>query len=232
MNERGTNSETGVSVGRSGPAGPSQAGSSHGRSHHRSRSQKKILKLLVTSWILGGLLVATIFGWVLLASSLAAKNDDIVDYKGSLREERATVEQLSGEVNRLEEEMAALRVQLDELVRGRIPNLQPLEFDVTVASDQRYFKNISFTLTGTQTNKRYEYRVVLNNDSTSTVRPHVTIFLFDSFGAQVEARSLTLEDATSDVETSGLKPGETRAYSNHIDLARDAEPSYFLVEVN
>ncbi len=42
---------------------------------------------------------------------------------------------------------------------------------------------------------------------------------------------LSREDATSELEHNGLKPGETRAYSSRITLDREAKPGYFLIDV-
>ena len=118
-----------------------------------------------------------------------------------------------------------------ELVQGRIPNLMPLEFDVTVPSDQAYLKNISFTLTGTASDKQYEYRAVLHNDRLADIQPDVSILLFDALGIQVGKAKLSKNHTTSNAQQDDLKPGETRAYSSRISLDREAEPSYFLIEV-
>lgn len=131
----------------------------------------------------------------------------------------------------LEKEVQYLQETLDSLVTDRIPNLHPLEFDLTLPSKQKYLKNISFTLTGTEKNKKYEYRAILRNDKRNDVPLDVNILLFDAVGIQVGMAALIPELTAAETGKRVLKPGETRAFSNEIKLTRDAEPRYFLVEV-
>jgi len=205
-----------------------------GHSTHRSQSsknQKKAAKYLIVSWVLGALLFVTIIGWILTGSKLSSTNTRFLEYQISVRQNLSDSQQLTSKAGTLEGEVKTLQEELAALVQGRIPNLTPLEFDVTVPSDQTYFRNISFTLTGTRSDRKYEYRVVLHNDSSALIRPDVTIFLFDALGVQVGMTKLSKEDATSELEHNSLKPGETRSYSSRITLDREAKPDYFLINV-
>ena len=205
-----------------------------GRSTHRrklSRNQKKALRYLIVSWVLGSLLFVTITGWILTGSKLSSVKSKFLEFQISTRQKLADSKQMTSRAGTLEGEVKTLQEELATLIQGRIPNLMPLEFDVTVPSDQAYLKNISFTLTGTASDRQYEYRAVLHNDRLADIQPDVSILLFDAMGIQVGMAKLSNDHATSQVEHNDLKPGETRAYSSGISLDREAEPNYFLIEV-
>ena len=230
MNDR--SSPQGNSAQPAETAASSKQSSSRRSSRHRhSRSGNKTLKLIILAWVLGALLLVTIIGWILTATKLSSNRSEYLGYQASVREELSGSKRLVEEIAGLERKVTDLEGEMATLVQGRIPGLNPLEFDLTVSLEQDYFKNISFTLTGTQADKKYEYRAVLHNGSPSVVRPNVTIFLFDARGVQVGKTQLSNDHATSEVEHTGLKPGETRAYSSRISLDRASDPAYFLIDV-
>tara|TARA_R110002110_G_scaffold205066_7_gene417295 strand:- start:453770 stop:454474 length:705 start_codon:yes stop_codon:yes gene_type:complete len=196
-----------------------------------SRNQKKAFKYLMTALTLGILLVISLIGWMMTGYKLSTVKSQYLSYQISTRQTINESQLLAEQVTELDNTVSTLRSDVAALVEQRIPNLTPLDFDVTVRTEQDYLKNISFTQTGTRTQKRYEYRAVLRNDNENDVRPSINILLFDGLGIQVGKATLSREHATSDADKVSLKPGEVRAYSSRVDLDRDATPEYFLVEV-
>ena len=212
---------------------PSSSSSSRrgGSNHSSSRCRKRIFRLQFIAWGLGGLLFIVIVIWIMTSIKVSSLNSQMLVEQANTRQQMAKVEelessnhQLLGEIGRLEQERA-------QLVQGRIPRLLPLEFDVTVPIDERYFRNISFTLAGTAHDRIYEYHVVMHNEGNSNIRPNVTLFLFDELGIQVGKTRLSEKDATSGRNSLSLKPGETRSYSSEIELDYPAEPRYFLIDI-
>ncbi|HEB94963.1 MAG TPA: hypothetical protein ENI96_00865 [Sedimenticola thiotaurini] len=218
-------------AGRGGRTHRQTATGSGSHKHRYSRSQRKIIRLLITSWILGGLLFVVILVWIITSMKLSSLNGDLLLEQARTREQaqqnrqlQASNKQLRATIDRLEQEQA-------ELVAGRIPRLRPLKFDVTIPIEQEYFRNINFTLTGTTHRRRYEYRVVMHNGGSANVEPDVTLFLFDELGIEVGKARLTSGGNDTEEEKNPLLPGETRSYSNEIRLDREATPKYFLVDV-
>ncbi len=189
---------------------------------HRSSSRKKIKQLKVINGILIGLIVVIMIFMILNAAKSTHRASINNQLSIKLNKQENILEQANQKIATMEED-------LKTLVTGRIPNLRPLEFDESITIDHEYLHNIIFTLTGIGKNKSYEYRVVVKNDALNAVQPSVKIFLFDELGIQAGITTLSKEDATSEVEFEALQPGETRAFSSVIPLARDADPKYFLI---
>jgi hypothetical protein len=120
-----------------------------------------------------------------------------------------------------------LQGERDSLIRGRLPNLLPLEYDKAIPITGKYVQNIIFTLIKNQEKTATEYRVVLQNDTSSVIHPKVKILLFDNLGIQIGAAEITDYGLAADEVT--LHPGEIRSYSRTIELFREGGPYYFLV---
>lgn len=195
---------------------------SHSKHSRRISSRKKIKKLKLLIGLLIGLIVI-IMVFLILKTAKSSKHESI---KNQLQ---ITLNKQENALEQTEKKLAAIEAKLKILVTGRIPNLQPLEFDKSIAIEREYLRNIIFTLTGVGQNNSYEYRIVAKNDSLHVVEPSITIFLFDDVGIQVGKTTLSKQNATSEVKSEDLEPGETRAYSSIIPLERDAEPKYFLI---
>ena len=122
-----------------------------------------------------------------------------------------------------------LHQEIRILVNERIPNLHRLQFDKTIALDQEYVRDVIFTLTGIGSNKEYEYRVVLSNDSLNVAHPFVKVFLFDRLGIQLGMTRSSKYNAISEIDFITLQPGEIRSYSSTVPLDRNETPYYFLI---
>ncbi len=130
-----------------------------------------------------------------------------------------------------EAQLKKLHQDVNVLVEGRIPNLHRLEFDKTIPLDQQHVRNIIFTLTGVGTDKQYEYRIVMHNDSLNIAHPLANVFLFDEVGIQLGMTRNSEFDTRSRVEYVNLRPREIRSYSSKVPLDRNEIPFYFLVTV-
>ena len=114
--------------------------------------------------------------------------------------------------------------QLEAAVEGRFPQLRRLEFDKVLPLHKGMVKNILFTLITKSDNNRYEYKIVMDNDSNSMAAPEVKVLLFGELGVQLGMDEVAKQES--------LLRGETRSYSSIIDLAVPGEPYYFYVAVN
>jgi hypothetical protein len=129
-------------------------------------------------------------------------------------------------------ELETVKAELDALVKSRLPGLMPLKYDETIEVDERYIRNIIFTLVNNGTKRYYEYRLVMQNDSLSVVRPDVEILLFNDIGVQIGAAQVDYMDGSAEVTRSALNPGDVRSYTSSIQLNRDEKPRYFLIAVS
>ncbi|MCB1762491.1 MAG: hypothetical protein KDI27_05055 [Gammaproteobacteria bacterium] len=204
--------------------GTSQTRRYSSRGRH-SRSAKKIFKQRIIILLLSIALIVAVFGWIFASLNLASVKEEYLKYQAENQRELA-------DQKAYENEIALLRSDNEQLLKGIIPGLQPLEFDANIAIEDQYLRNIGFTLTGIGDEKNYEYRVVLQNNGYNVVTPAVKLILFNDRGIQVGSRRLAKTDATTETEFRNLQPNETRSYTGNIELnVPSAEPRYFLVIV-
>jgi len=126
-------------------------------------------------------------------------------------------------------ELETVRNEMNTLVQNRIPGLLPLKYDEAITIDDKYIRNIIFTLVKNGQKRSYEYRLVMHNDTLSVIHPIVKILLFNDIGMQIGVTQVEYMDASTGTERSVLYPGEVRSHTSSIDLIRDEEPSYFLL---
>ena len=144
---------------------------------------------------------------------------------------------LASALNRAQSELeqtkklvAAQEVELASLMKQRIPGVFNLEIDKLYDVNDKYVKKVSFSEAGVGADKRLAYYAVLKNGEELPIVPSMTILLFDRKGLQTGIARVTREASTTPTEKEQLQPGETRAYSAPLDMIRDDQPVYFLVE--
>jgi hypothetical protein len=119
---------------------------------------------------------------------------------------------------------------MKKLVNGRLPGLSELIFDTTLQLNASYVRNLTFTVTGVGDNKRYEYRLVVDNQTGDALFPIIEIMLFDEQGIQTGYVKIDKESATSNEDLEFLEPHEIRAYNGPIPIHRNSKPLYFLLQ--
>lgn len=183
------------------------------------RCEKKLLRMKL---LLG------VAGVAFLIAMVLAKFD-IEELESANQQLGINATKQGDELTRTKTRLEKLESEVAEFVSGRIPYLHRIEFDKTIPVDQNYVRNVIFTLTGVGDDKKYEYRIVMHNDSMNIVHPFINVFLFDELGIQVGATKITKADATTKTEYTDLKQGETRSYSAMVPLERNETPYYFLL---
>jgi len=125
------------------------------------------------------------------------------------------------ELDRLRPQLEKTRQELDHLLSGRYPHLQRLELDQVLALNKSHVKNIVFTLVRQGREKKYEYKLVMENGASREIRPDFALIVFDRFGVQI--------GIDESAQLPALAAGETRSHSSAIELLVDGEPHYFYV---
>jgi hypothetical protein len=167
-------------------------------------------------------LIILIFSWLHLARESSEYHQAILD----LRKQELLVKNLTSELETVKNER-------DILVQKRIPGLIPLTFDKAINIDNQYVRNIIFTLAKTGKRSIYEYRLVLHNNTLSIARPKAKIILFNDIGIQIGMAQIEQADKSTEADArTALDPGEVRSYTAAIDLTREEDPSYFLLEIS
>lgn len=190
------------------------------RASYRYTARVRRFKLLLAG-ISILFLIILIFSWLYLGSESSEYHQAILD----LRKQEVLVKNLAGELE-------AVKKERDILVQERIPGLIPMTYDEAINIDNEYVRNIIFTLAKTGKNDIYEYRLVLHNNTLSIARPKARIILFNDIGIQIGMAQIEQTDASTETDTrTSLDPGEVRSYTAAIDLIRDDEPSYFLLDI-
>ena len=134
-------------------------------------------------------------------------------------------------ITELQAELTTVTTERDELVENRFPGLIPLNYDAAIPINDKYIRNIIFTLVSNGREKYYEYRMVMHNETLSVIKPKVEILLFDDVGIQVGRAVISKMDATTEADRADLDPGEVRSYSSTVNLVRNSEPKYFLLSI-
>lgn len=135
------------------------------------------------------------------------------------------------ELQALKPEVEKLRADIAALTTSRLPNLTKLEFDKVIPLDLGYVKNIVFTVAGKNSDKHYEYKIVMHNTDLTLIHPEVDILFFDRVGVQVGVSKIGFhQDGTPNLDM--LERGEVRSFSSVIDLTGDADPEYFRVKIH
>ena len=199
-----------------------QHSSSHrSRSSYRyeSRIQRYKIMLAVISLLF---LIALFFMWLNSNNDSSERHQALLD----LRKQEAIAKNLAAELETVKNER-------DILVQQRIPGLTPLRYDEAINVDNKYVRNIIFTLAKTGKKKIHEYRLVLHNNTLAIAHPKAQIILFNDTGIQIGMAQIEQTDATTEMDgRSALDPGEVRSYTAAIDLIRDEEPSYFILIIS
>jgi hypothetical protein len=204
----------------SGSRGTSVRHRKRSRSRHRCQAKIRRYKYLVTGISIAFLLIY-IFTWFHISAESTRHDQSIL----KLRKLEASLQGVTVELDRV-------RSERDELVQGRIPNLAPLVFDEAIAIDDNNIRNVIFTLVKNGNNSIYEYRLVLNNNGLSVIRPKIEIFLFNDLGIQIGNAQVESINATTDIDRMTLEPGEVRSYSDMIKMLRQGVPRYFLIHAD
>ncbi len=196
--------------------------------HRRSRSSRSSTRKVAVLRVALAAMVAVTFllglvGLVYL-QRLSNENDRLF-FDVRKQEKELT------EANVLIKELMAER---ESLVQGRIPGLQEIAYDETFELGDTYVRNIIFTLTRTNGKNKFEYKAVLENQTTDVITPKVYIRLYDELGTQVGTAYIGGDEQSipfnlSDSGEEVLKPEEIRSYSDDLNVVDGAQPKYFAV---
>lgn len=121
-------------------------------------------------------------------------------------------------------ELKQTRSELEDMIKDRMPHLRPIEPDKVVNINDGYVKNILFSVLKTNSSKKYEYKLVMENKTGLSLHPQVQIFVFDDHGVQIGMAEIN--------ERLELLPGESRSQSAAIRFFIDAEPRFFLTRAS
>jgi len=189
---------------------------SHRGKHSRSSRRRLIFVLFVA------LIVETV-ALLILFIQLTLSEKENLDLTIAEKKQAQELEALKPEVEKL-------RVEIAALTTSRLPNLTKLEFDKVIPLDLDYVKNIVFTVAGKDSDKHYEYKIVMHNSDLSLIHPEVDILFFDRVGIQVGLSKIGFhQDGTPNLDM--LERGEVRSFSSKVDLADDANPEYFRIKI-
>lgn len=187
----------------------------------RSRSWSRRSRLLLLSILI--LVLVNFFTALLLGTqvySLSRENQKL----------RANLARTEGDLRQTMPELERLRVDLDNLVRGKLPRLRKLQYDKVLALDEAYLKNIIFTEIINRDHRGHEYKLVVQNNTPAPLWPEIQLLVFNEVGIQIGAAEVGKNHL--DALKSSLDVGEVRSYSSVIQLAdKNAIPAYFMIRI-
>lgn len=192
------------------------------RNHsHNHRSSRRKNRMILGLWITVALLFLILL-FVSVKLSMYAKE---------INELNIIENKQSRELAQIRPKLDQMRSQIDELVMGRLPSLHKLEFDKVIPINEKYVRNIIFTLIGKEEDLNYEYKITLKNDGLTAIHPIVKILFFDHLGIQVGSSVIGLDSnglPTLDV----LDRGEARSYTAQVNLSTGNRAQYFLIQMD
>lgn len=137
---------------------------------------------------------------------------------------RGELVEAKSELAKVLPELKQTRRELEDMIKDRMPHLRVIEPDKVVNINDGYVKNILFSVLKTNSNKKYEYKLVMENKTGLSVRPQVMILAFDNHGVQIGMAEVN--------ERLELLPGESRSETSAIRFFIDAEPRFFFIRTS
>lgn len=129
-------------------------------------------------------------------------------------------------------QLKTTRGELATLIEGRIPNLHVFKADEVIPIEQSYLRNISFTEMRKNDIPVYEYKLVTHNETDIMLTPRATILMFDELGVEIGRSSVPPHMSDGPVTDHTLYPDEVQSYAAAIEIAPEASPSYFKLDVD
>lgn len=185
---------------------------SRSRRQHSSRNRTLVLAL-------SGLLALAVFLLALVSITLGGRVSHLSSSNRILTEELFKQEQ---EIRQLRPRLEASERELQMLMEGRLPNLHTLDQDQVIPVQERYIKNIVFTVVNSGAEKIHEYKLVMENPGLQRIQPRFRVMVFDRMGVQVGVDDVVLAE--------GLSVGESRSHASTLDVFMDSQPHYFAID--
>ena len=204
----------------------SQHSSSRSRHSRRSASSYRCqAKIRRYQYLLAAISILFLLTYVFTWFYITRKATEYQQTLHELRKEDIALKAVTSELE-------TVRKELDALVQNKIPGLLPLKYDEAIPVGNQYVRNIIFTLVKNGKKRKYEYHLVMHNETLSTIHPVVELLLFNDTGIQIGVAQVEYKDASTKSRHSALDPGEVRSYTSFIDVNRDEEPRYFFLAVS
>lgn len=169
--------------------------------------------------ILSGLLALSVFLLLVVSITLGGRVTTLSNANRVLTEELFAHEQ---DIRQLRPRLEASVRELQMLMEGRLPNLHNLIADQVLPIQERYLKNIVFTVVNHGAEKVYEYKLVMENSDQYRILPRFRVLVFDRTGVQVGVDEVVMTEA--------LAEGESRSHAATLDVFMNSEPSYFAID--
>jgi hypothetical protein len=141
----------------------------------------------------------------------------------------AAMERLQARVKSLTDQLFAAttaleesRLSLDTLVNGRIPGMLPFRVGEPISVETPFVREISFK-PATPPASGHECKLVIENDSSSLIRPNISVAVFDDVGIPV-ARAQLVDDSHD-----ALRPDEVRSFFANLETADGIVPGHFRI---
>ena len=189
------------------------------RSHSWSRRSRLLLLVIIV------LVVIDFFTALLLGTHVYRLNHENLAL-------RANLARAENELHKVAPELEQLRIDLEKLIRGKLPRLRELKYDRVLPLDEAYLKNITFTEIINRDSRAHEYKLVVQNNTSAPLWPEIQLLVFNELGIQVGKAEIGTSDPNA-LKAGSLGVGEVRSYSAAIQfLDKNAMPAYFMLRIS
>lgn len=187
-------------------------------STHRSRRSRPSRRSHLKIW---GLSLGLVITLVILLITFVYSSLRIEELSGRVSSIQEQLFLKEKEVDELKSGLTHSKSELEALIKGRLPTVMKLVPDQVLAVNSDSIKNIVFTVVTQGGARQYEYKLVVENSSHNIVTPKFRLLIFDKYGVQIG-----IDQVLTGQE---LAPGESRSYSSKVDFFMKEEPAYFHV---
>jgi hypothetical protein len=138
----------------------------------------------------------------------------------AVRRKQTQIEGLTNQLAVATTGLEESRRAVDTLVTDRIPGLLPFKVGEPLSVDTPFVRELSFKPAAPSVSG-HECKIVIENDSSSDIRPMLNVRLFDDVGIQLAQAKLT--DGVHDE----LRADEVRSFFASLEIAEGSIPRYF-----
>jgi hypothetical protein len=140
----------------------------------------------------------------------------------AVRRQQAQIEKLADQLAVAATGLEESRRAVDSLVMDRIPGLMPFRVGEPLSVDAPFVRELSFK-PAVPPASGHECKLVIENDSSSDIRPALSVLLFDDVGIQL-ARAQLMDGVRDELRTD-----EIRSFFANLEATEGRSPRYFLL---
>lgn len=188
----------------------------------RTRDYRKLEKKYLLIRNITGIVV------IVLAIGAYASSTTIKHISSENRTIQSDLNKANAKIESQLAKMETLRLNNQSLIQGRIPGLNPINFDSPFKPENQVLKSVVFTQTQQNGKDRFEYLAVLHNTAHDVITPRSQVILFNELGVEIGRSQVGKTNSfDNNAQRITLQPKESRSFNGKITISSKEVPEYF-----